>query len=145
MGEGGGRVAYLNHCLILRSKLSRQLILAQPDMASPGPGEYEEDKVEPFGTQAAFNSFDIDQAGLGLSGGVGGLGMRGGGMGNSTNTKSWSFAPKTNSVKKSMGVAKKYLEEDVVKRLTKARIAGHQARAISKAVGEEQEDRDASR
>ena len=120
----------------------RKLILAHPDIASPGPGEYEEDRVEPFKTQAAFNNFDINQAGFGLSGGWGGWGLRGGGVGNSTSTKSWSFAPKTNSVKKSMGVAKKYLEEDVVERLTKAGVAGHQARAISKAVGEEQEDRE---
>lgn len=123
----------------------RKLILSHPDIASPGPGEYEEDRVEPFKTQSAFNNFDIDQAGLGFTGGLGGLGMRGGGVGNSTSTKNWSFAPKTNSVKKSMGTAKKYLEEDVVERLTKAGVAGQHARAISKTAGEEQEDRETSR
>ena len=118
----------------------RKLILAQPDVASPGPGEYESDREQghAFHNNTSFNNYDI-MSNPGLIG-LGGLGMRGGAAHNNSNTKSWSFTPKTNSVKKNMETAKNYLKEDVVERLTKS--AQPQAvHALSKAVAEEREDR----
>ena len=71
---------------------------------------------------------------LGFSGG----GMRMGGA-NSTASKSWSFAPKTNEVNPKMEKVQEYLKEDVITRLNKLARPEHKF-AMSKAVAEEAED-----
>ncbi|GMI06934.1 hypothetical protein TrVE_jg13056 [Triparma verrucosa] len=108
----------------------RQLVLAHPDLASPGPGEYTEDR-EPEGMGLSKN---FDPLMLGFSG----TGLRMGG-GGSTATKSWSFAPKTNEVDKKYQKVREYLKEDVVERLNKLARPEHKF-AMSKAAAEEAEE-----
>ncbi|GMH63118.1 hypothetical protein TrLO_g13777 [Triparma laevis f. longispina] len=107
----------------------RQLVLAHPDLASPGPGEYTED-VEPEGMGGGYG---FDPLMLGFSG----TGLRMGG-GGSTATKSWSFAPKTNEVDKKYQQVREYLKEDVVERLNKLARPEHKF-VLSKVGAEEAE------
>ena len=110
----------------------RQLVLAHQDLASPGPGEYTEDR-EPERFRSGGNNV-FDPLMLGFSG----AGMRMGGA-NSTASKSWSFAPKTNEINPKMGKVQEYLKEDVITRLNNLARPEHKF-AMSKAAAEEAED-----
>jgi hypothetical protein len=107
----------------------RKMLVSQPRVASPGPGEYEEDP-DPAASLAAGRDFDAMLAGFGASG----FQLRSGAGG--TEAKGWSFAPRTNDLRRGMDVARDYVKEDVVERLTRTGRPEH-IRALARAAEEE--------
>jgi hypothetical protein len=92
----------------------RKAALRNPDIASPGPGEYEEDVSNDNGR--VFEGYDDMLNAFGSNG----FAMRNTNNANDSTKKSWSFKPRVNELHSKMSVAKEYVSQDVIQRLTKS-------------------------